>query len=159
MRKAVTVVAACALVTGIAGAQMKPKPAPTPTPGRAPLAVTGGASQAELAIQKVRRVSETEANRLYKNGAAVIVDVRSNTQFAVNHIRGAVNIPNSQLVARLKELPAGKTIITYCACSAEQSSGRAVLELNNHGVKNAAALKGGLAAWEAAGLPTASGPK
>jgi rhodanese-related sulfurtransferase len=34
-----------------------------------------------------------------------------------------------------------------------------VLELNNHGLKNAAALKGGIAAWKAAGLATASGPK
>jgi len=32
-----------------------------------------------------------------------------------------------------------------------------VLELNNHGVKNAAALKGGWNAWKAAGLPTATG--
>ena len=111
MRKAVTVVAACALATGIASAQMKPKPAG----GGAPLTVTGGASQAELAIQKVRRVSEADALRMYNNNAAVLVDVRSNQQFALSHIRGAINIPNSQLVARLKELPAGKTIITYCA--------------------------------------------
>jgi len=34
-----------------------------------------------------------------------------------------------------------------------------VLELNNHGVKNAAALKGGWNAWQAANLPTAKGPK
>lgn len=121
MRKAVTVVAACALATGIASAQMKPKPGSTPAPisvtGRAgaPLTVTGGASQAELALQKVRRISETDAHRMYTNNAAVIVDVRSNAQFSLSHIRGAINIPNSQLVARLKELPAGKTIITYCA--------------------------------------------
>ena len=157
MRKAVTVLAACALATGIASAQMKPK-APAGG-GGAPLTVTGGASQMELALQKVRRISETETNRMYKNNAAVIVDVRSNHAFELDHIRGAINIPNSQLVARLKELPPGKTIITYCACSAEQSSGRAVIELNNHGVTNAAALKGGIAAWKAAGLPTDSGSK
>jgi 3-mercaptopyruvate sulfurtransferase SseA len=110
MRKAVTVVAACALAAGIASAQMKPNPA-----GSAPLAVTGGASQMELALQKVRRISETDTLRMYNNNAAVIVDVRSNQQFSLNHIRGAVSIPGSQLVARLKELPAGKTIITYCA--------------------------------------------
>jgi len=34
-----------------------------------------------------------------------------------------------------------------------------VLDLNNHGVKNTAALKGGWNAWKAAGLPTATGPK
>jgi len=113
MRKAVTVVAACALATGIASAQMKPK-APAGG-GGAPLTVTGGASQMELAIQKVRRISESEAQRMYNNNAAVLVDVRSSQQFALSHIRGAVNIPNSQLVARLKELPPGKTIITYCA--------------------------------------------
>jgi len=111
MRKAVTVIAACALAAGVASAQMKPKPGG----GGAPLTVTGGASQAELAIQKVRRISEADTLRLYNNNAAVIVDVRSNQQFTLSHIRGAVNIPNSQLVARLKELPPGKTIIAYCA--------------------------------------------
>ena len=110
--KAVTLAAAFALVAGVVSAQMKVKPAPAGT--SAPMTV-GGPSAAEQAMASVRRISEQEAMRLFKNGSAVIVDVRSNSQFALGHIKGSVNIPNSQLIGRLKELPAGKLIITYCA--------------------------------------------
>ena len=115
MQKAVTVVAACVLATGIASAQMKPKPAPAPPSG--PVRVTGpGATQgAPAKLDEVARVTPQDALRRQKNGSAVIVDVRSNTQFALGHIKGAYNIPNSQLMARLRELPAGKQIIAYCA--------------------------------------------
>ena len=159
MRKTVTVVAACALATGIASAQMKPKPsAPPPS---SPVRVTGpGNTQATTAqVQNFTRVSTADAYRRQQNGSAVIVDVRSNTQFALGHIKGAYNIPNSQLMSRLRELPAGKQIITYCACSAEQSSGHAVMQLQAHGVKTAVAMKGGWNQWKAEGLPIATGPK
>jgi hydroxyacylglutathione hydrolase len=110
------------------------------------------------AVAHVKRVSEKEAFRLQTNGSAVIVDVRSNTQFQTGHIKGAINIPRSQIVARFKELPPRKMVITYCACGAEEASGQAVLDLNNHGVKNTAALKGGLNAWKVAQLPMQAGP-
>ena len=115
MRKAVTVVAACALATGIASAQMKPKPAQAPP--SSPVRVTGpGATQgAPVKLEKVTRVTPQDALRRQKNGSAVIVDVRSNTQFALGHIKGAYNLPSSQLMSRLRELPPGKQIITYCA--------------------------------------------
>jgi 3-mercaptopyruvate sulfurtransferase SseA len=112
MRKAVTLVAASVLVTGIAAAQMKVKP--TAPAQKAPLVVPG-AQQQQAAVQSVRRVTTAEAARLVKANEAVLVDVRSQEQFNKGHIRGAVSIPGSQLMQRLKELPAGKLIITYCA--------------------------------------------
>jgi len=109
MRKAVTLFAVCAFASGIAGAQYKKSsPAATSMPVNATAAV-------EQAIAKVRRISEADASRMMKNGTAVLVDVRSNTQFQLGHIKGAVNIPNSQIVARFKELPPGRMVITYCA--------------------------------------------
>ena len=109
MRKAVTLFAACAFASGIASAQYK-KSSPTAT--QMPV---NAHAQAEAAVAQVKRVSEKEAYRLLTNGSAVIVDVRSNAQFQLGHIKGAVNIPGSQLVARIRELPPRKTIITYCA--------------------------------------------
>lgn len=159
MRKAVTAIAAMVFVAGVAGAQMKPKPAATPQPrtnGGNPLVVAGAQKSAP---ENVRKIEIDEALKLFRKGEAVMVDVRSHQQFSLGHINGAVSIPGSQLISRFSELPPGKLIITYCACTAEQSSGRAVVELNAHGVKNAAALKGGWAAWKAAGYPIAAGPK
>jgi 3-mercaptopyruvate sulfurtransferase SseA len=108
MRKTITLFAFCALA-GVAGAQYK-----TSTPNATPMA-TGTTTTADQQLAKVRRITEAETSRLFKNGSAVIVDVRSSSQFQMGHIRGAVNIPGSQLVARIKELPPGKTIIAYCA--------------------------------------------
>jgi len=45
----------------------------------------------------------------------VFVDVRSNEQYQLGHIRGAISIPGSQLVTRMRELPPQKLIIAYCA--------------------------------------------
>ena|SRR5688572_18162719 len=119
MRNAVTVVAACALATGIASAQMKVKPAqPAPAPApSSPIRVVGpgGAQGAPTKLEEVTRVTPKDAYRRQQNGSAVIVDVRSNGQFALGHVKGAYNLPNSQLLSRLRELPPGKQIITYCA--------------------------------------------
>jgi 3-mercaptopyruvate sulfurtransferase SseA len=43
----------------------------------------------------------------------------------------------------------------------EHTSARAVLDLNNHGITNTAALLGGWNSWKSAGLPTegSSAPK
>ena len=62
-------------------------------------------------------------------------------------------------MSRFSEVPPGKTVITYCACSAEQSSGHAATNLIDHGVKNVWALKGGWDDWKTNGYPTAAGPK
>jgi len=109
MRQAVTLFAVCVFASGIASAQYK-KSSPSATP-----MTVGGTPTPEQALAKVRRITEAETNRLFMNGSAVIVDVRSNAQYQLGHIRGAVNIPGSQLVTRIKELPPGKTIVTYCA--------------------------------------------
>ncbi len=165
MRKAVTLIAAVALVAGVAGAQMKKPGTPQQPPtGTGTLKVTGPNSRqatqaAPASLEQARKITTAEALRMQKAGEAVIVDVRSNSQFALGHIRGALSIPGSQLIQRLRELPPQKMIITYCACSAEQSSARAVLDLNAHGVQNTAAMTGGWNEWKAKGFPTATGPK
>lgn len=155
MRKALTLVAACMFAIGVAGQYKKSTP-DAKIMGNSPTAADQQALVA--AVAHVKRISEKEAFRLQTNGSAVIVDVRSNTQFQLGHIKGSVNIPRSQIVTRFKELPPRKMVITYCACGAEEASGQAVLDLNNHGVKNTAALKGGLNAWKVAQLPMQAGP-
>ena len=149
MRNKLMIVIACVALSLSASAQMKVK-----TRGARPLKTAAPNAQN---VAAAKRISPQEALTMFRANKAVIVDVRSNDSFALGHIRGAVNIPGSQLLARLRELPAGKMIITYCACSAEQSSGRAVVELNGHGLQNTAAMQGGWHAWQNAGLPTAIG--
>ncbi|HJQ37550.1 MAG TPA: rhodanese-like domain-containing protein [Thermoanaerobaculia bacterium] len=161
MRKTVTLFAFAVFASGIASAQYKKQvqTGQQKAPAQQQPMQASQAAQVEAALAKVRRISEQDSYRLLTNGSAVIVDVRSNSQYQLGHIKGSVSIPRSQIVSRFKEIPPGKTVITYCACSAEQTSGLAVIELANHGVKNAAAMKGGWHAWQAAGFPTAKGPQ
>jgi rhodanese-related sulfurtransferase len=163
MRKVLTAsMTTLLLLAGIAGAQMKQRnTAPTPPPGSVasttnPSIYVKGATPT---TGQAQIISMDEATKLFKADKAVFVDVRSNEQFGYGHIKGAVNIPGSQIVSRLKELPPNKTIIAYCACSAEQSSAHAVQQLNAHGVKRAFALKGGWNEWKTKSLPIAVGPK
>lgn len=144
------------LIAALAHAQMKPVPKGTPLPSQSPLVVSG-ATRAQAG--QFPRISQADAYKLFKDGKAVFIDVRSNAQFSQGHIKGALSIPGSQIIARFNEVLPGRTVITYCACSAEQSSGAAVTTLVNHGVKNVWALKGGWTEWKANGYPTAAGPK
>lgn len=154
MRKTAVLAVLCA-VSLAAAAQMKPPASPAPA-RKAPLAATGARANNPANFP---RISVADAKKLYANGQAVFVDVRSNEQYQLGHIKGAMSIPGSQLVRRFNEVTPRKTVITYCACSAEQSSGRAAADLIAHGVKNVFALKGGWHEWKTEGLPTATGPK
>ena len=138
--------AACALLTlaSTAVAQMKPQP---PNPVRIEY------NKAEEASKAAPRISREEARKLVDAGKAVFVDVRSERTYEVAHIKGALSIPGSQMAMRITELPAKKMIITYCACHAEETAGLAVAILKAHGLKNAAALKGGWNEWRDAHLP------
>ena len=155
MRKVFTIAVVCILSVGIADAQMKKTPQQKATPGqKKPLVNVPKAAEATFP-----RISQDDAFKLYQSGKAVFIDVRSNEQYTYGHIKNGLSIPGSQLISRFREVPPQKTIITYCACSAEQSSGRAAADLIAHGVKNVFALKGGWGEWKAKGRPTAVGPK
>lgn len=154
MRKFIMVALIAALAATLASAQMKPQPrgaAPT-----SPLVATGTRTNPGT---QFARISQDDAFKLYREGKATFIDVRSNEQFSFGHIKGAVSIPRSQILGRFSEVLPGKTIITYCACGAEEASGVAAANLMSHGVKNVFALKGGWTEWKSAGRPIAAGPK
>lgn len=157
MRKTVLVVALLSIFcAAFAGAQYKQPTPQAGQPSASPLVVPNAQARSNTQFP---RISIADAVKLHREGKAVFVDVRSNEQFKLGHIKGALSIPGSQIVKRFAEVPPQKVVITYCACDAEQSSGRAVNELLSHGVRNVYALKGGWSEWKAAGHPTATGAK
>jgi hydroxyacylglutathione hydrolase len=44
---------------------------------------------------------------------ALVLDVRRATEYGDHHIRGALNVANTQLRARVAELPADRTVIVH----------------------------------------------
>ncbi|HJW94287.1 MAG TPA: rhodanese-like domain-containing protein [Thermoanaerobaculia bacterium] len=107
--------------------------------------------------ETARRIPRDAAIRMVDQGKAVFVDIRSFETYSKGHIKGAISIPRSQLIHRLREVPPGKLIITYCACVREHTAALAVTDLVAHGVNNSAALTGGWNEWAAARLPVATG--
>lgn len=97
-------------------------------------------------------LSPQEAQEQVRAGA-VLLDVRSAAERRIAFIPGSVHIPLEELSGRLDTLPAGKTII--CQCASGMRSGHAARLLSDRGL-DARNLRGGIAAWRAAGLPTKS---
>ena len=66
-------------------------------------------------LDNAKRISRDEAIKLVKEKKAIFVDVRAKESYQAGHIKGAINIPESELISRLREIPAKRMIITYCA--------------------------------------------
>ena len=65
-------------------------------------------------------------------------------------------MPMSELPARLDELPKDRALMFICHSGAR--SGRVAAFLLQQGYQDVANVAGGMLAWQAAGLPTRSGP-
>jgi rhodanese-related sulfurtransferase len=71
-------------------------------------------------------VSGAAAKDLVANGA-LLIDVRTASEYAAGHIVGAINIPVDDLPSRLGEIDIGRPVVVYCASGTR--SGRAAQTL------------------------------
>lgn len=62
----------------------------------------------------VQTITAQEAVALSAANNARFIDVRVNTEYAKQHIKGAVNIPHTEVQARLSEFPKEGNVILYC---------------------------------------------
>ena len=60
------------------------------------------------------RISGEEARQAISTGEAVLVDVRAKESYDLEHAKGAISVPLSDLASRMGELPKDKKVITYC---------------------------------------------
>lgn len=105
--------------------------------------------QARDALEAVSR--EELVSRL-RDGLVTVLDVRSEDEFALGHLPGALNIPFAELENRLAELPANREVIAYCRGPYCVLSFEAVVALRARGYV-AHRLEDGYPDWKAAGLP------
>jgi len=61
---------------------------------------------------------------------ALVLDVRRATEYGDHHIGGALNVANTQLRARVAEVPADRTVIVHCQSGNRASASAAYLERN-----------------------------
>ena len=101
-------------------------------------------------------VSRDELLDRLRCGAATVLDVRPEDEFANGHLPNAVSIPLSQLERRLSELPPDQEIVAYCRGPWCVLSFEAVALLRGRGYR-ARRLEDGFPEWKTAGLPIDSG--
>ncbi|VWD21048.1 ArsR family transcriptional regulator [Burkholderia lata] len=101
-------------------------------------------------------VSRDELTARLADGLVTLLDVRPHDEFTEGHLPGALNIPLSELDARVSELPAGTEIVAYCRGPYCVFAVEAVAALRARGF-NAARLEDGFPEWKAAGLAVETG--
>ena len=101
-------------------------------------------------------VSRAELLERTRKGLVTVLDVRPADEFASGHLPGAVNIPLSELEARLAQLHPGHEIVAYCRSTSCVLSFEAVAALRRCGF-NVRRLEGGYPEWRAAGLAVETG--
>ncbi|MGM8850588.1 rhodanese-like domain-containing protein [Salinicola halophyticus] len=98
-------------------------------------------------------VSTTETTLLINREDGVVIDIRESNEFKAGHIAGAKNIPQSRLKERLPQIEKHKDTPVIVVCKQGQTSSAAVTELSQAGFSRVYKLKGGMAQWQADGLP------
>jgi rhodanese-related sulfurtransferase len=100
------------------------------------------------AIRAVERVSIDDLKSMMAAKTVVILDVRTEQEFADGHIPGAININYTLIASQAARLAGEKrTIVAYCACANEMTAARASVDLAAKGIPGAKALKGGWDEW------------
>ncbi|NQV55239.1 MAG: metalloregulator ArsR/SmtB family transcription factor [Rhodospirillales bacterium] len=97
-------------------------------------------------------VSRDELMQRTKDGLVTVIDVRPSEEYDAGHIRGATNVPLSDLKKRLSAIPKGQEVIAYCRGPYCVLAFEAVYELRRKGY-NVRRLADGFPEWKAAGLP------
>lgn len=94
-----------------------------------------------------RQVAWREVGAMKKNGA-YLLDVRTSDEFALGHIEGAVNLPNTELRERMGEIPRNRTILVYCGVGIRGYLAERILREN--GFEDVSNLAGGWKTYQAA---------
>ncbi|HXE81559.1 MAG TPA: MBL fold metallo-hydrolase [Vicinamibacterales bacterium] len=105
----------------------------------------------ELVRDTDRLNPDVAAARLASPKPPVLVDVRAPGERAAGYIQGSLAIPLNHLVDRLGEVPRDRPVLIYCAGGYRSSIAASLFQM--HGFPDVSEISGGMAAWEAAGLP------
>jgi rhodanese-related sulfurtransferase len=109
------------------------------------------AYEIRLKSRGTANVSPTDAVRLINKGAMVI-DVRSEKEFASGHIVNARNI-RPQDIEGNKKLSKNKSKILLTVCDNGLASAKAASQLRKAGFEQAFSIRGGLSGWLRDNMP------
>lgn len=115
--------------------------------------VEGGMESARPEVTAtIERVSAARAaKQLARSGAPLALDIRARGERLQKSIPGSIHVPLTQWPARLAELPRDRALLVFCAGGYRSAIAASLLE--RAGFAEVSDMAGGIAAWEAAGLP------
>lgn len=111
----------------------------------------------ELLRTTTRGSAASMESELASESPPLVLDVRTLREWREKRIRGSLNLPLSQLLPRVSELPRDGTMWVHCASGYRSSIAASVLQAA--GFDRFCELVGGIASWEAAGLPLERGAR
>ncbi len=127
------------LMTGLLAVVFAACTTPADDPKRSPVATSITAEELNEQIQRSQ--------------APLILDVRSESEFARGHIPGALNIPQHQLSDRLSKIDAAKTEEIVVHCYNGHRARMAKKHLSKAGYLYVRELDGHMNGWKSGGYP------
>jgi rhodanese-related sulfurtransferase len=113
------------------------------------------APQAEVMQQKnaARKADVNEFEKLWKDKKSVVLDVRTDKEFAAGHIPGALNLNfhGTDFEKKVAALNKDRTYLVHCAAGVR--SAKACEVMTRLGFTNLVDLPSGFKGWEKAGKP------
>jgi cytochrome c oxidase cbb3-type subunit III len=125
---------------------------PPPIPlGPVPLNPKGPEPQGFARFPGVTSVDVVHA-QLKRGARMALLDARAPSDYANEHIAGAVSVPFYDPSPYLKHLPKNAWLVSYCACPHAESKTLAQ-KLTDAGFTKVTVLNEGLGVWKARGYP------
>jgi hydroxyacylglutathione hydrolase len=106
-------------------------------------------------VERTERVTaQNLAEQLAATDPPLVLDVRTAGEVESGRIDGSLSIPLNQLETRFAEVPRDRPVVVTCGSGYRSSIAVSLLEA--HGLNELSDLVGGMAAWEASRLATAT---
>ena len=106
---------------------------------------------AQQLVYKTISVSDARA-MIQSSSNLMLVDVRTPGEYAQGHLKGAINIPLSDLPVRIGGLEQNRPILVYCQTGSRSAQASSILV--KAGFTQVYNLDGGMTAWINSGYPT-----
>ncbi|MEO0538883.1 MAG: rhodanese-like domain-containing protein [Cyanobacteria bacterium P01_A01_bin.123] len=103
-------------------------------------------------MRALSRVYDLKTRLDWGEPALTIIDVRDRASFNHIHVRGAISMPMAKLVG-LAEVSLEYDRDIYVYSDVDEEAIASASQLRSAGFQNVSVLRGGAAAWKAAGFP------
>ena len=88
-----------------------------------------------LIVFKYTRSNKTSYKELLNQGA-IIIDVRTESEYKSGHIKNSINVPLKDLTYRINEFDKKDNIVTVCAAGVRAESAKKFFESRGYNVAN-----------------------